>query len=44
MRIPTRRKCLMCQKVFTEEMLVCSECDKKILDKRKKSKKARQKK
>lgn len=44
MKIPKRRKCLMCGKTFTEEMLMCPECDFKATLKHTKIKKARKKK
>jgi predicted nucleic acid-binding Zn ribbon protein len=44
MRMPKRRKCLMCGKMFTEEMLMCSECDEKAIAKQKKVKRTRKKK
>lgn len=44
MKTPKRRKCLMCGKMFTEEMLMCSECDEKAMAKQKKIKRTRKKK
>jgi predicted nucleic acid-binding Zn ribbon protein len=44
MKIPKRRKCLMCWKTFSEEMLMCSECDAKAMDKQKKVRKPSKKK
>jgi RNA polymerase subunit RPABC4/transcription elongation factor Spt4 len=44
MKIPKRRKCLMCGKMFTEEMLMCPECDAKSMAKQKKVRKTRKKK
>lgn len=44
MKIPKRRKCLMCGKMFSEEMLMCAECDFKAAAKHVKVKKQRKKK
>ena len=44
MKIQKRRKCLMCGKMFMDEMLMCQECDEKAIAKQKKVKRTRKKK